>query len=240
MMNVNSYNNLAMMSSMTGITQQPGATKQVSGDLPLDWQITETEKDGEARGVKKDDPQPRQQHSARNVARQQAQGVERRHVAEDTGARGSNGTNEPGESGSKTFDNLTGSKLSFDTARNIQYRYQSSIRSSPDQHTMAPQNQPPDRQKLVNNLSKWVDIEYKQFNKAQGAPLSRRDLREVMHVLGNMNTSDSSAAKSETTEEPEEKPTMYNRGNLSKLSKVMRFLDDPGPQYGEELNEFYG
>ncbi len=236
-MNVSTHNNIAMMSSMVGVPQQTGQTKQVANkDLDQSQQVSETDKSEESSENSKDKTETQSAHAGagkaeQSSARQQARSVQRRYVAEDykqEKAESKNeNTSELGEPGQA--QGTKGSKGVFlDTSSAIQLKFnklQAQQQSEASQQTrMKPDIQ---RRQFASNLQKWVDVEYKQFVKTNDPLYTRRNLREILSALGDQ---DPSAKKTRFDKDSVGKNAIafskYNKHNITQASKAMRIFEE--------------
>jgi hypothetical protein len=229
-MNINTNNNLAMMSSMVGISQQFGQTKTVNDDLAPDKQINEADKQESSRDVKKEQTPRSQDTRARQSLQSQSQSVQRRYLSDEQ-------THEPmakAPSGEEFGENaLPGQKQTrlLDTARQIQYSFGSFKSEGREEQAQTPKNPlmkaDSERKNLVENLRKWVDLELKQYVKNNQPVYPRKDLRDILNTLGKKSDQDNQQIKSDRdSADSIEKPTTYNLGNISKITRTMRYFED--------------
>jgi hypothetical protein len=229
-MNVSAHNNIAMMSSMVGVPQQTGQTKQVNKDLDQGQQITETEKPEESQEQRQDNANVNNQGSkTENVSRQQARQIQRRYVAEDTQQE----LKTNGKEMEQTQD-LPGQQKSkgvvLDTSAQIQFKFQKFVgeqqqmQQANSQAKMKPDVQ---RKQFAENLRKWVDVEYKQFVKQNDPLYTRKNLREILSALGEQ---DGPQSKKTSRDRETGKNTVqfskFNKYNITKASQAMRIFEE--------------
>jgi hypothetical protein len=230
-MNVNTTSNLAMMSSMVGITQQIGQTKTANGDLAPDKQVNETDMQESSRDVKKEQtPSQQADIKSRNALRSQAQSIQRRYVpdelTQEEAARNDAGVNLQGNDAPQQKQTRY-----LDTSRQIQYSFGSFKGEAQEEQAAAPKNPlmkaETERKNLVENLRKWVDLELKQYVKQNQPIYPRKDLRDILNTLGSKSEQDNQRIKMDSdAKESTDKPTKYNIGNISKITRTMRYFED--------------
>ncbi|MDQ7822811.1 MAG: hypothetical protein RDV48_08470 [Candidatus Eremiobacteraeota bacterium] len=235
-MNVNTHNNMAMMSSMVGIPQQTGQTKQVNKDLDEGKQITETDKPDDSQELTKDKANVNSQgNQMESVSRQQSRSVARRYVAEDykTEQQAKGTENEQVQDSQLNQQSGTQPKgrLFLDTSSQIQHSFQKmqeqqlQQQSANNQAKMRPDVQ---RKIFAENLRKWVDVEYKQFVKQNDPLYTRRNLREILQALGDQDTQTKKTKSSSTDSlgKNSVQYSRYNKYNITQASKAMRIFEE--------------
>ncbi|MDQ7825758.1 MAG: hypothetical protein RDV48_23355 [Candidatus Eremiobacteraeota bacterium] len=223
-MNVNTFNNVAMMSQMVGLPQQVGTGQELNRTLDIDEQVPDLEKGEKSPEAKT----PQKSPEATNSARQHAKGVERRYVAEEDNS-------EQGPQGKAAGEGSPQEKSppKLDRSNQIQFKFNSALNSNQQAMPGAPSMQQRSRQ-MVENLSRWVETEYRQFSKAPDNYYSRKDLRQIISMLKD-NKASQSKSKAAGSRNKDDEPA-YNNGNITKLTTVMRAFEDL-PR--ESLDEIY-
>jgi len=236
-MNVSTHNNIAMMSSMVGVPQQTGQTKQVANkDLDQGKQVSEADKAEEAAEHSKDKNETaaanagagKAEHSS---ARQQARSVQRRYVAEDykqekaeSKTENSSELDQPGQ----TQGTGKGKGVMLDTSSGIQLKFNKFVAQQQTEASQQTRMKPDiQRRQFASNLQKWVDVEYKQFVKSNDPLYTRRNLREILSALGDQ---DPSVKKNRFDKDSVGKNSIafskYNKHNITQASKAMRIFEE--------------
>jgi hypothetical protein len=231
-MNVNMQSNISMMSSMVGIPQQTGQTKQVNKDLDQGQQITDTDKTEGTREQDKEKSNVQNQGGkTQGVAKHQTHAVQRRFVAED---HQEEKKTKEGKSDIESQDLLskqeTKGKLMLDTSSQIQHRFAKFQMLQQQQQATNQKRLKPEIQRRVfaENLRKWVDVEYKQFVKQNDPLYTRRNLREILQALGEQESPQAKKTKLErdTAGKNKTQYTKYNKYNITQASKAMRIFEE--------------
>ncbi len=235
-MNVNMHNNIAMMSSMVGIPQHAGQTKQVNKDLDQGKQITETDKSEEPKEHDKERSNVQNQgNKPQGAAKHQAQSVQRRFIAEDRQeekkTKGKEGSDI--ESQDLLAKQETKGKLMLDTSSQIQHRFAKfqTLQAQQQQQAAAQKKLKPEIQRRIfaDNLRKWVDVEYKQFVKQNDPLYTRRNLREILQALGEQESPTTKKTKMDRGDAAGKNKTQYtkyNKYNITQASKAMRIFEE--------------
>jgi hypothetical protein len=228
---------MAMMYSMTGLSTGIQAPRQTNKTLDIGSQVSEKGKADESKNSQNESLFPEfQKMSGKDRAESELSGAGRRHVGEELQ------TLDDGEPGGGQGDkscNLSSFPKTLDTSRQIQYKFQSlnsfAPRTSPSPEETAGMK----RRQHISSLKKWVDTEYKQYVKSTEMPYKKGDLRAIMGALdsndrpqaGSFTSLGSGGSSGKAEAQPN---TNYNILNLTKVAKVMSFMDDPVPAVQSE------
>ncbi len=236
-MQINSYNNMAMMYSMVGLPQGSQAPRQINRTLDTGSQISPKGKSDESKGTKKESFFPEFQKASQNSkSESELSGTGRRYVGEEIP---SHGGRESASEQNEQHSDLSNSPGTLDTARQIQFKFQSQNNFT-SKKTASPEEQSRmKRQQQMSNLKQWVDLEYKQYVKNSEMPYTRRDLREISGALDtkdkslNQNFTSPGGKNASGISQPTQNNN-FNILNLTKVARTMNFLEDPVPSIQSE------
>lgn len=226
-MNVNVSNNMAMKSSMVGIPQQTLTPKEIKQDQDRAAFVRDLEQDKDALELQQEQTIVREFKEQPQIKKETAP-IQRRQVAE-TERRSE--TQESWEAPETTEQGLP-ARLKYDTVSLITHRFDAWQRAQQmeqswgqSQHLLAPDVQ---RKVFINNLRKWVDLEYQQYIKSDTALYTRRNLREILQALGEQETSNirRTSARKRNLSDTKVEFSNYNRYNVDQASKVLKIFEE--------------
>jgi len=229
-MNVNTHNNIAMMSSMVGVPQQNTQTKQVNKDLDSTKQVLDMDKGEESNEMDKEAPQLKNQqggHQSESVARQQTKSVQRRFVAEDyKQEQKAKGPESEMSQDLQHLESKQQGRVMLDTSSQIQHKFQKVLTQQQQPNTQNRMKPDVQRKQFADNLRKWVDVEYKQFVKQNDPLYTRRNLREILSALGDQDPSSKKVKSDRDNSKTTVQFSKFNKYNITQASKAMRIFEE--------------
>lgn len=228
-MNVNTYNNMAMMYSMAGLTQGSQIPRLTSRPLDTGSHVPEKGKADESEDTQTGKFFPEFQKATQNSKSEaEISGTARRHVGEEISSQGDGKSSHDKDFEPSSFPRT------LDTSRQIQFKFQSLNNFQSKGNSSLEEQSTLRRNHHRSSLKQWVDLEYKQYVKSADMPYKKRELRAIMDALNSCEmprsesfTSLGSGSGSETSKTPPN--SNFNLLNLTKVARTMNFLENPLP-----------